>query len=129
MAALRGIRSQRNEMALEFIIARRDGSVLSRSKHAPETQVGDELGYKTIDHHGQPWRSLVLETAGRQLSRAGRTVGQPARQGGAGDRDQTVLPLGVLLPLLIALIYFSVRRGLKPLDDLASDVSRARRKT
>ena len=123
MAALRGIRSRRNEMALEFIIARRDGSVLSRSKHAPETRVGDELGYKTIDHHGQPWRSLVLETAdGNYRVLVAQSVSQRDKEA-LEIATKTVLPLGVLLPLLIALIYFSVRRGLKPLDDLASDVS------
>lgn len=123
MAALRGIRSRRNEMALEFVIVRRDGSVLSRSKHAPETPIGDELGYKTIDHRGQPWRSLVLETAdGAYRVLVAQSISQRNKEA-LEIATKTVLPLGVLLPLLIALIYFSVRRGLKPLDDLAEDVS------
>ena len=122
MAALRGIRSRRNEMALEFIIARRDGSVLSRSKHAPETRSATSSATRRLITTANPGAASSWKPDGNYRVLVG-TVGQPARQGGAGDRDQTVLPLGVLLPLLIALICFSVRRGLKPLDDLASDVS------
>ena len=123
MAALRGIKSRRNEMALEFVIVRRDGSVLSRSKHAPEAPLLNGLGYATIDHRGQPWRSLVLETAdGRYRVLVAQSISQRNKEA-LEIATKTVLPLGVLLPLLIALIYYSVRRGLKPLDDLASDVS------
>lgn len=34
-----------------------------------------------------------------------------------------MLPLGLLLPLMVALLYFSIQRCLKPLDDLAEDVA------
>ena len=36
---------------------------------------------------------------------------------------KTVQPLFLVLPLLLLAIYFSVRRGLKPLDDLTAGVS------
>ncbi|MDQ5947466.1 MAG: two-component system, OmpR family, sensor histidine kinase QseC, partial [Pseudomonadota bacterium] len=57
MTALRGVRSRRNEMALEFQIWRKDGGVLSRSKHAPGSPLNGELGYANIEHNGHPWRS------------------------------------------------------------------------
>lgn len=123
MAALRGIKSRRSEMALEFRIGRQDGTILSHSKHAPETTLQGSLGYATIEHNGHPWRSLMLETAD------GRFRVQVAQSIRLRDKEaleiarKTVLPLGILLPLLITLIYFSVRRGLKPLDDLATDVA------
>ena len=123
MAALRGVRSRRNEMALEFQIGRKDGSVLSRSKHAPETPLDNGLGYANIDHNGHPWRSLTLETPDGNFR---VQVSQSIRQRNTEALEiatKTVLPLGVLLPLLIILIYYSVRRGLKPLDDLADDVA------
>lgn len=123
MAALRGVRSRRSEMALEFQIGRRDGTILSRSKHAPEASIDGNLGYATIEHNGHPWRSLMLETADGQhrvqVAQSIRLRNKEALE----IATKTVMPLGILLPLLIALIYFSVRRGLKPLDDLASDVA------
>jgi two-component system sensor histidine kinase QseC len=36
---------------------------------------------------------------------------------------QSVLPIALMSPLLLLLLYYSVRRGLKPLDDLTADVA------
>ena len=123
MAALRGLKSRRNEMALEFQIGSTDGRLLSRSKHAPGSPLGGALGYANIEHNGRPWRSLTLETPDGSYR---VQVAQSIRQRNTEALEiatKTVLPLGVLLPLLIILIYYSVRRGLKPLDDLADDVA------
>jgi two-component system sensor histidine kinase QseC len=123
MANLRGTKTRRSELLLEFRIGRADGSVLARSsEHAPDTPLTNPLGYANIEHRSKPWRSLILETAD------GAYRVQVAHSFHSRDKEaleiatKTVLPLALLLPLMIGLIYLSVRRGLKPLDDLASDV-------
>lgn len=123
MASLRGTKTRRSELVLEFRIVRTDGTLLVRTEHAPDTPLAPALGYSNMEHHGKPWRSLVLETADGALRV------QVAHSFHSRDREaleiatKTVTPLALLLPLMIGLIYLSVRRGLKPLDDLAADVA------
>jgi two-component system, OmpR family, sensor histidine kinase QseC len=123
MAALRGVKSRSNELSIEFQIGHGDGRVLARSKHAPAAPLTGELGYATIEHNGTPWRSLILETPDGayrvQVSQSVRLRNKEALE----IANKTAAPLVVLLPLLILLIYVSIRRGLKPLDDLAGDVA------
>ncbi|MFC5300388.1 ATP-binding protein [Azospira restricta] len=123
MNGLRGAKIRRSELVLEYRIVRSDGTTLLASANAPATPVGTALGYAEIEHDGQPWRSLVLETADGayrvQVAHANKSRDKEALE----IARKTVLPLALLLPLMIALIYLSVRRGLKPLDDLAADVA------
>ncbi len=123
MANLRGTRTRRSELLLEFRIGRSDGTILARSsEHAPETPLTGKLGYANIENRTRPWRSLILETAD------GAYRVQVAHSFHSRDKEaleiavKTAQPLALLLPLMIGLIYFCVRRGLKPLDDLAADV-------
>ena len=123
MNSLRGTKSRRSELALEFQIGYPDGTVLVNSAMAPETPLTRPLGYANVEHAGHPWRSLILETAD------GRYRAQVAHSFHTRDKEaleiasKTVLPLGLLLPLMVALLYFSIQRCLKPLDDLAEDVA------
>lgn len=123
MDRLIGVTSGHKEIGMEFRISRLDGAVLAHSANAPATPRSGALGYANIVHEAQPWRSLTLSTEN------GEYRVQVAQSISLRDREaleiarKTVLPLGVLFPLLLVLIYFSVRRGLKPLDDLASDVA------
>lgn len=122
LSSLRGQDPLDNELALEFQIGAPDGTVLVRSPGAPAVAINGHLGLATIEQDGQPWRSLILETAD------GSTRIQVAQS--ITDRNmealeiatKTVQPLGVIFPLLLLAIYFSVRRGLKPLDDLTNEV-------
>lgn len=125
MAALRGLgglSTRRKEMPQEFQIRRADDSLLSRSRHAPPTAPAT-LGFTDIRHSGEAWRSLTLATddgAYRvQVAQSSRLRNREALE----MATKTVLPLGLLFPLLIGLIYFSVWRGLKPLDNLAAEVA------
>lgn len=123
MASLRGVRTRRSELLLEYRIFRADGTPLLASGDAPTAPAGADLGYAEIIHAGEPWRSLILETADGayrvQVAHSHRTRDKEALE----IATKTVLPLALLLPLMIALIYLSVRRGLKPLDDLAAAVA------
>ena len=122
MAAQRGIKARRNELTLEFAVARSDGRELVRSQHAPEMPAKNALGFSTIEHRGHPWRTLILETTdGSHRAIVAQSIGQRDKEA-LEIAAKTVLPLAVLMPLLIALIYYSIRRGLKPLDDLAEGV-------
>ncbi|MFT3847394.1 MAG: ATP-binding protein [Propionivibrio sp.] len=122
LARLHGQRSRGNGMTLEFQIGRPDGTLLAHSPNAPLAPIGGELGFGTIEHKNQPWRSLILETDDRTL-RVQVSQSITKRNNEALEiAAKTVQPLGVIFPLLLLAIYFSVRRGLKPLDDLTAEV-------
>jgi two-component system sensor histidine kinase QseC len=113
----------RSDLPLEFQIGRADGTVLLRTENAPNLPLAAAPGYADIEFSGTGWRSLIVESADRahlvQL-----TLPADIRDHEALEiASRMILPLGLMLPLLIGLIYLAVRRGLKPLDDLAADVA------
>ena len=113
------------EPPLEFQIGRADGSLLLRSAHAPDAPLSGTPGYSVIEHDGLPWRMLTL-AASAEPSDYRVQVGQSIalRDRAALEvAGQAVLPTALISPLLLVLLYFSVRRGLKPLDELAADVA------
>ncbi len=123
MDSVRGVRVRRRELVLEFRIGTPDGREELRTKNAPDTPLTDSLGYEYIRRDGKPWRSLMLETAD------GRHRVQVAHSLYSRDKEaleialKTVLPLALLIAPMLYLIYLSVRRGLKPLDNLAAEVA------
>lgn len=122
LRGLRGLRDEHNELPLEFQIGRPDGTVLVRSSKALNVAINGEAGFASIEHDGQPWRSLIIETADRttriQVAQSITKRNKEALEIAA----KTVQPLVIFLPLLLLGMYFSVRRGLKPLDDLTAEV-------
>ena len=122
LAAQRGMRIRKKELTLEYQIGRPDGTVLARSPEVPAGAFTQGLGFSTVMFENQPWRNLILETTdGRYRIQVAQSV--PKRNKEALEiARKTVLPLGVIFPLLLAAIYLSVRRGLRPLDRLAGDV-------
>ena len=125
LATLASAGASRYEPLLEYQIGRNDGSLLLRSEHAPESPLSVAPGYSVIEHDGDPWRLLTLaSTAGDFRVQVGQSIKLRDRAALEVAR-QAVLPIALMSPLLLLpLIYFSVRRGLKPLDDLAADVAR-----
>lgn len=114
------------EPPLEFQIGRADGSLLLRSAHAPDAPLSGTPGYSVIEHDGLPWRMLTLAASAAERSDYRVQVGQSIalRDRAALEvAGQAVLPTALISPLLLVLLYFSVRRGLKPLDELAADVA------
>ncbi len=121
-AQLRGVRKGSNSLTLEFQVVGADGRVVARSLNGPDRPIGDKLGYADVGHGGENWRSLVLLTPRGdriQVIQSNRLRDKEALE----IAVKTVVPLGLFIPVLIGLIYFSVRRGLKPLDDLAAQAS------
>ncbi|MBL0290508.1 MAG: sensor histidine kinase N-terminal domain-containing protein [Betaproteobacteria bacterium] len=116
---------QRNlyEPPLEFQIGRADGSLLLRSEHAPRVPLAASPGYSIVDHEGRPWRILDLKAAsGDYQVQVGQAI-ELRDRAALEVAGQSVLPVVLISPLLLLLIYFSIRRGMKPLDDLAADVA------
>jgi hypothetical protein len=123
IAGIHGLKSRRNQLTLEYQIARKDGVVLARSPNAPAAVVSGPLGYATFGAEGESWRTLTLESADRTI-RVQIAESIPVRDKEALEiAVKTAKPLWLTLPLLLLAIYFSVRRGLKPLDELASEVA------
>lgn len=120
---LQGMQKSRIKSMLEFAIFGSDGRLLTRSRHGPETLPPGLPGYANIRYRDETWRRLLA------VSRNGDYHIWVAQSVRVRDREaleiatHTVLPLGLFFPVLLGLIYFSVRRGLKPLDDIAGEMS------
>lgn len=123
LATLRNDPSNPYEPPLEFQIGRADGSLLLRSQNAPDIPLATAPGYAVFEHDGQPWRMLNLQTTADGY-RVQVVQSLELRDFEALEvAGQAVVPIVLISPLLLLLIYVSIRRGLKPLDDLASDVA------
>ncbi|HZX30111.1 MAG TPA: ATP-binding protein [Rhodocyclaceae bacterium] len=123
LAEMRGSGEEVYEPPLEFQIGRGDGTVLLRSPDAPSYPLLGEAGYIDIQHEGQSWRllNLVAPDGNYRVQVAQST--ELREQAALEVATQTILPIGVILPVLLLLIYLSIRRGLRPLEALAADVS------
>jgi len=123
LATLRGEPASIYEPPFEFQIGRADGSLLLRSEHAPQIELVSPPGYHVIEHDGHPWRMLSLQAnSGAYRVQVGQSIRLRDRVA-LEVAGQAALPVALMSPFLLLLIYYSVRRGLKPLDDLAADVA------
>lgn len=108
---------------VEYQIGTSDGTILVKSAISPDTSIPRPLGFGIITEQGNTWRTLVLESPDRQL-RVQVAESIPKRNREALEiATRTVRPLAFMLPFLLIAIYFAVRRGLKPLDNLATEVA------
>jgi two-component system sensor histidine kinase QseC len=115
------------EQRLEFRVMSNTGRLLLRSANAPASLVFNPADtapmYSNVEHDGQPWRLLKIHSPdGRfQVQIAHPT---PDRErAGLEVAAQVAIPILLALPLLAMLVYFSVRRSLRPLEALAADVA------
>ncbi|TRO89452.1 hypothetical protein FKB34_14670 [Glycocaulis profundi] len=97
-----------------------DGDLLSRSDAAPDAVLsGHQSGFADAEIEGEAWRVYAVTDAELGVR---VLVGDSlrSRQRLADDVALGLLvPALLMLPLLIALIWWSVGRGLRPLDTLA----------
>lgn len=123
LETVRGAADNIYEPPLEFQMGLGDGTILARSDNAPSLPILGIAGYSDIVRDKESWRLLnVISADGRyrvQVSQAIALRDQAALE----VASRTVWPLGVILPLLLVLIYLSIRSGLRPLDRLAADVA------
>ncbi|MBK7766809.1 MAG: sensor histidine kinase N-terminal domain-containing protein [Sulfuritalea sp.] len=123
LATVRGATDNVYEPPLEFQIGRGDGTILARSANAPDLPVLGVPDYSDIIRMTGSWRVLNVASAdGRYRVQVSQSI---ARRDIAAFEvaTTTIFPLALISPILILLIYFSIRRGLRPLDTLAADVS------
>ncbi len=123
LATVRGAEDNVYEPPLEFQIGRGDGSIIARSANAPDLPVLGVPGYSDIIRQTGSWRMLNVASAdGRYRVQVSQSIA--LRDIAALEvAERTILPLALISPILVLLIYFSIRSGLRPLDTLAADVS------
>lgn len=124
-ARLAGVRGSSNiyEPALEFQFGLADGTLLARSSGAPRLPIRGVAGYSDILRGDEAWRLLNLSSDdGRYRVQVSQAIGLRDRAA-LEVAGQTILPLALVLPALMLFIYVSIRRGLRPLDNLARAVS------
>ncbi len=111
------------EQKLLFRILDRAGHVVVASTTPAPTMTGRVAGYADLRADGRDWRVLVVEDDSHGL-RAELAQSLEIRDELAFlVALHLVLPALIALPLLGALIYLVVGRALRPLDDLAGQVS------
>jgi two-component system sensor histidine kinase QseC len=115
------------EQHLEYRVLDANGKLLLNSGHAPEMNLhsrsDDESTYADLNFAGQPWRSLSLRSPDRRyLVQIAHPIIDRDRVG-LEVATQVAIPILLALPLLAVLVYFSVRRSLRPLEELAADVA------
>ena len=80
------------------------------------------LGFADLSVQGEAWRAYGLQTADGVIQ-----IAQPVRVRGTlarGAAERVIVPLLLLLPLMLMAVAWTVRRGLGPLQRLASEVQR-----
>lgn len=102
------------EKKVAFQIWRR-GALLLKSPSAPGARLSERPGYSDVTVNGQPWR--VLHTAGEQYPfEVIVAEREDVRAELVGHViTQLFVPIGIALPILGALVWFGVGRGLAPL--------------
>jgi two-component system sensor histidine kinase QseC len=99
-----------------------DGSLLLRTRNAPETTFDKQNGFDTIQAQGQPWRTFATwnERHGFQVRVFERLTAREDLAGAVAGR--MIAPLLLAVPLLALITWFSIARGLNPLRTLSSAI-------
>ncbi len=112
------------EPKIEFQIGDAAGTILLRSEGAPRIPVMGVVGYSKLEREGVAWRIFNL-SAPELPYRVQVAQSLQIRERVAVEvATQVVWPLAIILPALILLLYYAVRRGLLPLEELAAEVGR-----
>jgi two-component system sensor histidine kinase QseC len=111
------------EPKIEFQIGDAHGVILLRSDGAPRIPVMGAVGYADIERDGGSWRIFNFNVPDVPYRvQVAQTV-QIRERVAVEVATQVVWPLAIILPILILSLYFAVRRGLLPLEALATEVS------
>jgi two-component system OmpR family sensor kinase len=100
----------------------RNGTRLYLSRPGRAAPQRSEIGFSTVRTRDGDWRVYTALVGDNVVQ-----VSQPTsirEELAAGIALRTMVPLLVLLPLLLVLIWITIGRGLKPIDDVAAAVAR-----
>ena len=104
-----------------------DGRLVGRSSGAPDAHLSDaDSGFSERIVEGEPWQVYALEDADKGFRvLVGDRIGM--RDGLVGDVIKGLMaPAAFVIPLLAALIWICIGRGLRPLSNMAEEL-RSRR--
>jgi len=110
------------EQVLAFQVWDRAGNLLLRSDNAAVIEMPQQLGYSDTSLAGVPWRMLVSVSQQDALL---IQVAHPAHSRhdiGLEVAGQVALPMLFALPVLLLLVYWSVRGALNPLAVLTREM-------
>lgn len=111
------------EQAIEFQVWDNHGRLLLRSANAPLIAKASQRGFSDIGQAERRWRIFTISATDSHYQVQVAQALDERHQTALAVATQSAIPMLLALPLLAIIIYFSVRRGLRPLDDLASDVN------
>lgn len=93
-------------------------------EYAPRFPKPEREGFLTWQmEDGSLWRILYRYSPEFNVWRGVGVDMDTARQGGMTTFFLGVLPLFFILPLTLAILYYGIRRGLRPLDELAEQIA------
>lgn len=109
------------EQPIEFQVWDTRGQLLLRSAGAPAMAMAmaRQRGFADIVHYQQSWRTFTINTVGSQYQVQTAQRLADRHQAALTVATRSAIPMLLALPLLGMIIYWGVRRGLKPLEDLA----------
>ncbi len=103
---------------------RNDGHLLYRSVNAPNWAMTDQLGFSdTLDANNQGWRHYSIWDRKHQVH---VIVSEPHKVRSQQVNSITlnsISPIALGLPILIWLLWFSIKRGLIPLKTLSQEIA------
>jgi len=112
------------ERDFRYQIWNREGTLLLRSANAPNTALTEHDGFsETTDSDGEDWRiygvwdrqGAVRVIVGEAISRRTNLLRNVALN--------LIRPMVLGLPMLLLLLWYSIRRGLRPLHALTREIS------
>jgi two-component system sensor histidine kinase QseC len=112
------------EPKIEFQIGDDSGNILLRSEGAPRIPLMGAPGYSEIERAGVSWRIFNFKVPDMPYRVQVSQTLQIRERVAFEVATQVVWPLAIILPALILLLYYAVRRGLLPLEELAAEVGR-----
>ena len=119
----RNTRKYQYNQSLRYQLWRRDGSLLFRSDNAPLTRMAAQTGFSdTWDAQGAGWRNYHVFDTNHGVR---MIVSEPHTWRTQLARSMIIhaaTPLALGLPVLFLLLWFSIRRGLRPLAALSQEI-------
>ena len=111
------------EPPLEFQFGRADGTILLRSDNAPELPITGTTGYSDILRQQASWRILnMVSPDGHYRVQVAQSI-DVRHRAALEVASRAIVPVALILPVFLLLLYLSIRRALRPLDQLATDVA------
>ncbi len=109
---------------LRYQVWRDDGTLMFRSANAPETAMTDKTGFsETQDLQGRRWLHYSTWDRHHDVRVVVSEAHDLRTQLVLGIVASSVSPLALSLPVLIFLLWLSVKRGLAPLTSLSREIA------